>query len=319
MTTASDNPHDRYFKETFSRLDILTDFLNVYLPRPLLDQLDTSSLVREFDTYTDEGLSEHFADLVFTATLGNTQVRIAILLEHKSYTEPYIHFQLNRYMLNAWDDRLAQKKALLPIIPIVVYHGRRQWKKREVATYFGQLSDTVLPYLPNFDYVLIDLSTVIDRLPGFQSDYARLTAVLLQTSRERRKLEKSLLVLADSINRLLSTEQGEQFFRTSLIYLSWVTALTKLEIVTIFRDVSKQAENYNMSLYEQLIQEGVEKGLKQGLEQGLEQGIEQGIDQANRKAIKAMLKLNMDVQLIATALELTIEQTQAYIGQLESR
>lgn len=101
MSDQSDNPHDRYFKETFSRIDILADFLNVYLPDSLRDQLDFSSLVRELDTYTDETLSEYFADLVFTVRLGDSSVKIALLLEHKSYTEPHIHFQLNRYMLNA--------------------------------------------------------------------------------------------------------------------------------------------------------------------------------------------------------------------------
>ncbi|WP_375446519.1 Rpn family recombination-promoting nuclease/putative transposase [uncultured Fibrella sp.] len=309
MTGNTDNPHDRYFKETFSQIDILADFLNVYLPAPLRDQLERSSLVREFDTYTDETLSEHFADLVFSATLGDQKVRIVLLLEHKSYTEPYIHLQLNRYMLNAWDDQLARKKPLLPIIPIVVYHGRRRWKKRGIHTYFEHLPATASPYVPSFDYVLIDLSTILDHLPGFQTDYAKLTGVLLKTSRERRGLEKSLRSLAESINRLLTTEQGEQFFRTSLIYLSWVTALTKIELVTIFRDVSKQAENYNMSLYEQLIQEGIERGI--------EQGIERGVDQTNRKAIKAMLKLNMDTSLIATALELPVEQVKAHIQEIE--
>ncbi|NID12998.1 hypothetical protein [Fibrivirga algicola] len=76
--------------------------------------------------------------------------------------------------------------------------------------------------------------------------------------------------------------------------------------MTIFSDVSKQAENYSISLYDQLIQEGVEKG------------IEAGIDQTNRKAIRAMLTLNMEKAMIASALELPIEQVDRYIEQLNS-
>lgn len=102
MTNPADNPHDRYFKEAFSQIDILADFLNVYLPDGLREQLDFASLVRSPDSYTDDTLGEHFADLVFTARLGAQPIRIALLLEHKSYTEPHIHFQLTRYMLNAW-------------------------------------------------------------------------------------------------------------------------------------------------------------------------------------------------------------------------
>ncbi|XWW46794.1 hypothetical protein JYG30_04875 [Fibrella sp. USSR17] len=69
--------------------------------------------------------------------------------------------------------------------------------------------------------------------------------------------------------------------------------ISTIELVTIFSDVSKQAENYSISLYDQLIQEGVEKG------------IEAGIDQTNRKAIRAMLTLNMEKAMIATLSNLT--------------
>ena len=72
-------------------------------------------------------------------------MRIAVLPEHKSYTEPYIHFQLNRYMLTVWDTQLSEKKPVLPIIPVVVYHGRRRWQKRDMRAYFELLPETVAP------------------------------------------------------------------------------------------------------------------------------------------------------------------------------
>ncbi len=150
MTNPADNPHDRYFKEAFSQIDILADFLNVYLPDDLREQLDFASLVRESDSYTDDTLSEHFADLVFTARLGSQPIRIALLLEHKRYTEPHIHFQLNRYMLNAWDDQLSHKRTLLPIIPIIVYHGRRRWKNgpfQAISALYQPVSSPTYPAL----------------------------------------------------------------------------------------------------------------------------------------------------------------------------
>lgn len=310
MSDSADQPHDRYFKDTFSQPDILADFLTVYLPDDLRAALDLSSLQRQPDSYTDDALSEHFADLLFTATLHQQPVQIALLLEHKSYTEPYVHFQLNRYMHNVWQHQLEQKQPLLPILPIVVYHGTVRWKKRPMASYFQTLLPVLQPYVPTFDYILIDLKTITDHLPRFATDYARLTGVLLQYSRKRRSLEHALLSIADGINRLLAHEQGERFFRTSLIYLNWVTKLTRAELVVIFRSVSEQAQNYNMSLYEQLIQEGRQEGRQQGRQEGQQVGLEQGLI----KAVKAMRKLNMDAQTIAVALELPLDQVQRYIA-----
>lgn len=69
-----DKPHDKFFKETFSRTDIAGDFLQAYLPESVRSGLDISSLQRDVDSYVDEELSEHFADLVFSGTFGKESV-----------------------------------------------------------------------------------------------------------------------------------------------------------------------------------------------------------------------------------------------------
>ncbi|WP_374755983.1 Rpn family recombination-promoting nuclease/putative transposase [Fibrisoma montanum] len=97
-----DNPHDKFFKETFSRPTILTDFLQAYLPIEISEAINTSSLRREADSHTDEALSEHFANLVFSATYCTVPIKTTLLFEHKSYPESYVHFQLNQYLLNIW-------------------------------------------------------------------------------------------------------------------------------------------------------------------------------------------------------------------------
>lgn len=174
-------------------------------------------------------------------------------------------------------------------------------EKRSIPSYFGTIPTSVLPYVPSFDYVLIDLSTILERLPAFASDYAKLTGVLLQNSRQKRLLATALSTVADSVNRLLTNEQGEQFVGTSVIYLRWVTELTNVELFAIFRTVSKQAEDYTMSLQERTLQEGREQGIEQGREQG----------------IRAMLKLKMDAATIAAALEYPLDRVLAIVRQVE--
>ena len=162
MAAKPDNPHDRFFKEAFSQPEILTDFLNTFAPESIRERIDYGTLTREVDTFTDEQLAEHFADLVFSVQYNGQPIRLVLLLEHKSYTEEYPHFQINRYLLNLWESQIKQKQPLTPVLPVLVYHGNRRWKQRNVPDYFSPLDKTLWPYLPAFDYLLIDLSTLSD-------------------------------------------------------------------------------------------------------------------------------------------------------------
>lgn len=221
-----DKPHDRFFKQTFSRTDITSDFLQAYLPETIRAKLDLSSLRRETDSYTDEQLSEHFADLIFSATFDGQPVQVTLLLEHKSYPVKHPHFQLNRCMLNVWERQLKEKVPLTPILPIVIYHGSNRWSKRPLSAYFPGLVIESNPYLPVFDYVLIDLGTIEEKLPQLRSDYARLTGLLLQYSRRKRALERVLTAHAQVMRNLIETTSGQAFISPTFIYLNWTSGLT---------------------------------------------------------------------------------------------
>lgn len=62
-----------------------------------------------------------------------------------------------------WErDEQDKKRRLAPIIPLVVYHGRRRWR---VATDFGELfpgPEALRPYWPAFRYELQDLGRYQD-------------------------------------------------------------------------------------------------------------------------------------------------------------
>ncbi|QDK82691.1 hypothetical protein EXU85_30420 [Spirosoma sp. KCTC 42546] len=257
MATTPDNPHDRFFKETFSQPEILIDFLNAFAPEAVRERIDYTTLTREVDTFTDEQLAEHFADLVFSVQYAGHPIRLVLLLEHKSYTEEYPHFQINRYLLNLWESQIKQKQRLTPVLPVLVYHGNRRWKKRSVPDYFAPLHETLNAYLPAFDYLLIDLSTLSDeRLPTLQSDYARLTAILLQNSRRKRELTRMLDTFADVVRRLVETPAGQRFVGTGFLYLSYTADLTKVELFGIFSRISSKTESSTMTVAEELLQEG---------------------------------------------------------------
>ena len=127
--------------------------------------LDLSQLKRVNGSWVTPELEEYFSDVVYRCPIkeGKQQVWASFLLEHKSTPETFPHLQLLRYLVETWQEQRKQKQALTPIIPIVVYHGVRKWHKRDLSSYFGKsLPQSLLPYLPHFDYILTNVRALSD-------------------------------------------------------------------------------------------------------------------------------------------------------------
>jgi predicted transposase/invertase (TIGR01784 family) len=157
------NPHDKFFKETFTRLEVARDFFANYLPESVTAVLDLDSLNLQSGSFIDPDLQEQFADLLYHVTLhDDSEAYLYLLLEHKSYPDTQTPFQLLRYLVRIWERDNREGVGLRPIVPIVVYHGRERWR---VATDFGEMfvgAEALRPYWPSFHYHLQDLSALSD-------------------------------------------------------------------------------------------------------------------------------------------------------------
>ncbi|MBK5937885.1 Rpn family recombination-promoting nuclease/putative transposase, partial [Halochromatium roseum] len=59
------NPHDVYFRESFTRREIAQDFLRQHLPAELLEVVDLESLEISKDSYVSKELRASYSDLVY--------------------------------------------------------------------------------------------------------------------------------------------------------------------------------------------------------------------------------------------------------------
>ena len=123
MTEIS-NPHDKFFKEVFSRREVAVDFLRNYLPNDVFSCLDEESIYLKKDSFVDKELATCFSDLLYQTSLTNgTNSYVYVLFEHKSYPEPLVAFHLLRYMVRIWEQDFKQgfSGKLPTVIPIVIY------------------------------------------------------------------------------------------------------------------------------------------------------------------------------------------------------
>ena len=162
------NPHDKFFKETFGKSDVAKDFLINYLPQEIFSIVDIHTLEPQKDSFINEELQESFSDILFKSNIFYEEGYIYFLFEHKSYSSKDAAFQLLKYMVRIWEAKIKKEGASqLPIIiPILIYHGRDSWNSKmrfgEMINGFEMLPDQIKKYIPDYEYLLFNISKYSD-------------------------------------------------------------------------------------------------------------------------------------------------------------
>jgi len=222
------NPHDRFFRETFSRRATLQEFVRLYLPREVV-----------------RGLAAF----------------LYLLLEHKSQPDRFVALQLLRYMTKLWDQEQRQsgKLPLPTVIPLVFYHGRRRWT---VATEFSalfQCPDHLTPFMPSFRYELIDLSRYSDDQirGGVDLRVALLAMRHIVDPRPADSLPRILRLVAT----VARTSSGLRALEAIIRYFAASERVEENELhealTSVFPD---EGEKLMVSMAEKYIQEGERRG-----------------------------------------------------------
>ena len=124
-------PHDRFFRESFARREIAQDFMRHHLTAEFLAEIDLDSLAIAKDSYVSKELRKAYSDLVYRVRMRDGELQIYLLFEHKSRPEHWTLLQLLRYAVAADDEYRNQHlkaRRLPPVYPLVLFHGRAQWR-----------------------------------------------------------------------------------------------------------------------------------------------------------------------------------------------
>ena len=274
------NPHDKFFRENFSQIEIVKDFLRNYLPQKVSTLLNLDQISLQKDSFIDDEFKEHFSDLLFQIPMNDGgEVYVYTLFEHKSYSDSWVSLQLLRYMLRIWDRdaKEAKKISLRYIIPIVIYHGEQKWR---VSTEFAALfpaNEVLQAFLPNFQYLIYDLPRYPDEelIGDFKLLMMLLILKYIFKPELLYKIEKIISVYMESKR----DRNAEEFFKIMLLYM--IAASKKVKFKDIERELNNQlryigAENIMMTLAEHYKQEGRQEGRQEGKQEGRQEGRKEG-------------------------------------------
>jgi len=268
------HPHDRFFKDVFSRADVAADFLRHYLPPPVVAALDPGRLTISKDSFLDAELQAHYSDILYRVALRDGgDACVFILFEHKSYIEPLVALDLLRYKVRIWEDALKAnpKPDKLPaIIPLVVYHGPQPWS---VPTRFEALLAVPEPlqiYAPKFEYAVVDLSAWRDEdIRG--AVILRAGLLLLKHIFDPDLFDRRIADILGLLRELEDQRTGVQYIITLLRYLSRVGGRAqRVRLTQMVEQTFKRGDQIMISMADEWVMEGKVLALAELLKRQLE-------------------------------------------------
>jgi predicted transposase/invertase (TIGR01784 family) len=255
--------HDYFFKQLFADSKHVRAFIEGEFPQKFVRQLDLTTLQADESHVVNSEMKEYAADVLYICRYaGKTNLRLAFLLEHKSYVPEYPHLQLLRYMLNLWEKDVQEKRPLRPVMPVIVYHGTGQWHLRSFADYFGQgvIDEFLTKFLPSFDYWLTNLQERPKEKIQQQFDAELRAALLLMKFIYDPKLLEKLEDVFREARDLQHSEQGQTYLQELILYIHQGSKLKTIKIQEAMKNYLLEMEPDEGTSAWELEQKGRSKG-----------------------------------------------------------
>jgi predicted transposase/invertase (TIGR01784 family) len=278
--TKVQNPHDKFFKDTFSNPLVVRDFVENYLPEPILKLVDLNELEIQNGSHVDEELSEIFSDMLFRTKINQRDGYLYFLFEHKSYPDRMVALQLLTYMVRIWNQKVNKENHThIPvIIPMVICHGEKKWKISpmfsDLILNFDLLPEEVKQMIPNYRYQLYDLSQFSDEdIKGKAELMIALSVARDIFKKSGEEFLETIFKAARALAELEEKETGLQYFETCMRYiLTSGPRLSREQLNTVIKQLEvtyKKGSELTMTLAEVLREEGFEEGIEKGKKDSL--------------------------------------------------
>jgi len=267
-------PHDIFFRAVFSKEDNARDLLLSVLPQGIIGMLDLESVRVENTSFIDRKISERHSDLLIRTSRRGAPILIYILVEHKSYPDRWTVFQLLKYMVRIWERERGQhgkRKTLPSIIPVIFYHGTREWRlPLNFSSYFVP-EDRLEPYIPEFHPVMVNLRQVEDRKLQGQV----MVQIALKTLKHSLgNLRSCLVEILRSATSLPMDAEHKAFLSKLLEYIiEGCKDIEEQDVEQVLLSIgSREAREAYMTLAERLIERGKAEGKREGKAEGRLEG-----------------------------------------------
>jgi len=220
----------------------------------------------------------------------------------------YPHLQLLKYLLKIWENCLKQEKKLVPVVPMIFYHGKDKWEMKPFSQYFKDLDETLTTFIPDIKYLLTDLSRFTNeeiKEGVFESLKTKVTILVMKNAFDEELLLKIFIDCLELDSLYFTEEKGLPYLEAVLRYLfANVEKVPIEEIQKKIAAISVRGGEFAMTLAEKL----VEKGKLEGKLEGKTEGIKEGELKGKIETAKRMKEKGFDFNTIADITGLSHEK-----------
>ena len=256
----------------------------------IADALDFDRVEQVNRSFISDELRPQESDMVFrvpfrSPTQTCEEVIVYLLIEHQSRVDPSMGLRLLSYMVQIWmeerrewqeEKRPQSEWRLTPILPIMFYTGKGEWKSPLSLIALMDLPEVLTRFIPTFDAAIPRCQshspwrTDTDRAPS-----GWLLTVLQQEHAEDPAAMRQALLDALTGLRDLQTEAPDQYTRAVLyLFLLILHRRPEAEQQDLF-GILTQNRTQNMEIVDMaasIIEISEQRGLQQGIKQGEIQG-----------------------------------------------
>ena len=263
--------HDALFKAAFEQPAHAAGLFRHWLPPALTGEIDWTTLSLEPGSFIDEELAPSHTDLLFSARCrGGQEVKLYVLLEHQSSSDPRMPYRVLRYITRIWERHVEQRgkgEPLPLILAIVVSHAVGGWTApvhlHEMISPSPTSIEGVAPLVPGFRILVDDLAHVSNEELEQRAleAFPELVLRALRDARDSERLNRNVSDLARLASKLIAAPSGIQALSQILHYLTHVCeGLHYEDFRAKLREHLPESERPLMTIAEELTQKGRAEG-----------------------------------------------------------
>lgn len=246
--------HDTFIRAILADKSIALDYFRASLPDAIWGKLDFSTLTQLPDSYVSKKLRKTISDIVYSCKLKDSEeeVKISLLIEHKSYVDPYMPIQVGSYIFSGLLKQISNSEKPSLIIPILLYHGSARWEYHTLGTLFGELEAEFKQFVPEYEYIYHNLGAISDdQIQVLENKFLAASFLALKYSQLREQL-KGLIPTILTFAR----EQGENLQNSIIVYPFVNSGLEEDEIVTIIKELPVDIRDTVMNTLDIFVEKG---------------------------------------------------------------
>ena len=257
----TNKPHDALFKATYRISSEAIAHIQSF-HKDIADYLDFSQLKLDDTSYIAGSLKELFSDVVYDCVWeGNTPVKVALLFEHKSYSDKKLPFQLLIYIALLWDRQLSSGEEPTIVLPFVLYHGEEIFEFRKIEDLFEGIDAVLKKFIPSFEYLTTDLRQISqDEMIDLQLGILLSTLLVFKNKRDAKFIEKQVELLFEFYYKGYDSAIIKSFSIKFLNYICNVHENSDLKWDEFAEQLPSAVKSDFMSYHDALIEQGIKKG-----------------------------------------------------------